>query len=47
MVEGDIKFGGYRASGGAYSMVMDVDARLLVLEQGHIGWLWAPLGVGG
>ena len=47
MVEGDIKFGGYRASGGAYSMVMDVDARLLVLEQGHIGWLWALLGVGG
>ena len=32
-MEGDIKFGGYRASGGAYSMVMVVDARLMVLEQ--------------
>ena len=32
-MEGDIKFGGYRESGGAYSMVMGVDFRSLVQER--------------
>ena len=33
-MEGDIKFGDSRATGGAYSVAMGVDARHLVLERG-------------